>query len=112
MALTFAELPLRSLTIEALHAHGFLAPFAIQEMVLPIALADGDVIGQAKTGTGKTLAFGIPVIERVIAPHDVEWEAFEKKGLPQVLIVVPTRELCTQVTRALLGLNHHELALL
>jgi superfamily II DNA/RNA helicase len=62
-------------------------------------LADGDVIGQAKTGTGKTLAFGIPVIERVIAPHDPEWADFEKKGLPQVLIVVPTRELCTQVTK-------------
>lgn len=99
MAATFAELPLRSQTIEALHAHGFLAPFAIQEMVLPIALADGDVIGQAKTGTGKTLAFGIPVIERVIAPQDPEWESFANKGLPQVLIVVPTRELCTQVTR-------------
>ena len=99
MAPTFAELPLRSLTIEALHAHGFLAPFAIQEMVLPIALADGDVIGQAKTGTGKTLAFGIPVIERVIAPHDSEWADFANKGMPQVLIVVPTRELCTQVTR-------------
>jgi superfamily II DNA/RNA helicase len=68
-------------------------------MVLPIALADGDVIGQAKTGTGKTLAFGIPVIERVIAPNDVEWADFANKGLPQVLIVVPTRELCTQVTR-------------
>ena len=39
-------------------------------MVLPIALGDGDVIGQAKTGTGKTLAFGIPLIERVIAPLD------------------------------------------
>ena len=99
MASTFAELPLRSQTIEALHEHGFLAPFAIQEMVLPIALADGDVIGQAKTGTGKTLAFGIPVIERVIAPNDVEWADFANKGLPQVLIVVPTRELCTQVTR-------------
>jgi superfamily II DNA/RNA helicase len=99
MSPTFAELPLRSQTIEALHAHGFLAPFAIQEMVLPIALADGDVIGQAKTGTGKTLAFGIPVIERVIAPHDVEWADFANKGMPQVLIVVPTRELCTQVTR-------------
>ncbi len=93
MSPTFAELPLRSQTIEALHAHGFLAPFAIQEMVLPIALADGDVIGQAKTGTGKTLAFGIPVIERVIAPHDPEWAEFANKGLPQVLIVVPTREL-------------------
>ena len=99
VAPTFAELPLRPQTIEALHAHGFIAPFAIQEMVLPIALSDGDVIGQAKTGTGKTLAFGIPVIERVIAPHDAEWEAFANKGMPQVLIVVPTRELCTQVTR-------------
>lgn len=99
MSKTFAELPLRPETIEALHSHGFIAPFAIQEMVLPIALSDGDVIGQAKTGTGKTLAFGVPVIERVIAPNDVEWDAFEHKGMPQVLIVVPTRELCTQVTR-------------
>ncbi len=99
MSLTFAELPLRPETIEALHAHGFTEPFAIQEMVLPIALGDGDVIGQAKTGTGKTLAFGIPLIERVIAPHDPEWANFATKGVPQVLIVVPTRELCTQVTR-------------
>jgi superfamily II DNA/RNA helicase len=68
-------------------------------MVLPIALSDGDVIGQAKTGTGKTLAFGVPVIERVIAPNDSEWADFEHKGMPQVLIVVPTRELCTQVTK-------------
>jgi superfamily II DNA/RNA helicase len=96
---TFAELPLRPETIEALHAHGFIAPFTIQEMVLPIALSDGDVIGQAKTGTGKTLAFGVPVIERVIAPNDAEWANFEHKGMPQVLIVVPTRELCTQVTK-------------
>ena len=99
MSLTFAELPLRPETIEALHSHGFTEPFAIQEMVLPIALGDGDVIGQAKTGTGKTLAFGIPVIERVIAPNDPEWAEFATKGVPQVLIVVPTRELCTQVTR-------------
>jgi superfamily II DNA/RNA helicase len=96
---TFAELPLRPETIEALHSHGFIAPFAIQEMVLPIALSDGDVIGQAKTGTGKTLAFGVPVIERVIAPNDTEWAEFDHKGMPQVLIVVPTRELCTQVTK-------------
>ena len=99
MSKTFAELPLRPETIEALHAHGFIAPFAIQEMVLPIALSDGDVIGQAKTGTGKTLAFGVPVIERVIAPNDSEWADFEHKGMPQVLVVVPTRELCTQVTK-------------
>jgi len=96
---TFAELPLRQSTIEALTLHGFSAPFAIQEMVLPIALADGDVIGQAKTGTGKTLAFGIPLVERVIAPLDPEWKDFLDGNLPQALVVVPTRELCVQVAK-------------
>jgi superfamily II DNA/RNA helicase len=99
VSLTFEELPLRPETKAALKEHGFASPFPIQEMVLPIALADGDVIGQAKTGTGKTLAFGIPLIERVIAPHDSDWQAFEHKGTPQVLVVVPTRELCVQVAK-------------
>ena len=99
MALTFADLPLRKETIAALAEHGFTSPFPIQEQVMPIALADGDVIGQAKTGTGKTLAFGIPVIERVIAPNDADWKDLANQGDPQVLIVVPTRELCVQVTK-------------
>lgn len=99
MSVTFADLGLRQSTVDALTAHGFDAPFAIQEMVLPIALSDGDVIGQAKTGTGKTFAFGIPVIERVIAPQDPEWRDFDNKGLPQALVVVPTRELCVQVAK-------------
>jgi superfamily II DNA/RNA helicase len=99
VSLTFADLPLRKETIDALHEHGFTSPFPIQEMVMPIALADGDVIGQAKTGTGKTLAFGIPVIERVIAPNDPDWKTLANQGDPQVLIVVPTRELCVQVTK-------------
>ena len=99
MSLTFADLPLRKETIAALNEHGFTSPFPIQEQVMPIALADGDVIGQAKTGTGKTLAFGIPVIERVIAPNDADWKDLANQGDPQVLIVVPTRELCVQVTK-------------
>ena len=99
MSLTFADLPLRKETIAALAEHGFTSPFPIQEMVMPIALADGDVIGQAKTGTGKTLAFGIPVLERVIAPNDSEWVQLPNQGKPQALIVVPTRELCIQVTK-------------
>jgi superfamily II DNA/RNA helicase len=107
VSLSFAELPLRKETIDALHLHGFVAPFAIQEMVLPIALADGDVIGQAKTGTGKTLAFGIPVIERVISPSDPEWDSLEAKGAPQALIVVPTRELCVQVAKDIEELSHN-----
>ena len=99
MSLTFADLPLRKETIAALAEHGFTSPFPIQEMVMPIALADSDVIGQAKTGTGKTLAFGIPVIERVIAPNDSDWSQLPNQGKPQVLVVVPTRELCVQVTK-------------
>ena len=99
MSLTFADLSLRKETVEALNSHGFIAPFAIQEMVLPIALIDGDVIGQAKTGTGKTLAFGIPLVERTIAPDDPEWSEFANAGLPQALVVVPTRELCVQVAK-------------
>jgi superfamily II DNA/RNA helicase len=99
VSITFADLPLRPETQAALAEHGFISPFPIQEMVLPIALGDGDVIGQAKTGTGKTLAFGIPLIERVIAPLDAEWAELATKGLPQVLVVVPTRELCVQVTK-------------
>jgi superfamily II DNA/RNA helicase len=99
VSITFADLPLRPETQAALAEHGFKSPFPIQEMVLPIALGDGDVIGQAKTGTGKTLAFGIPLIERVIAPLDKEWDALVAKGRPQVLVVVPTRELCVQVTK-------------
>jgi superfamily II DNA/RNA helicase len=59
----------------ALHHH-----FPSKKMVMPIALADGDVIGQAKTGTGKTLAFGIPVIERVIAPNDSDWPQLPNQG--------------------------------
>jgi superfamily II DNA/RNA helicase len=99
VSITFADLPLRPETQAALAEHGFKSPFPIQEMVLPIALGDGDVIGQAKTGTGKTLAFGIPLIELVIAPLDKEWDALVAIGLPQVLVVVPTRELCVQVTK-------------
>ncbi|HEU5353432.1 MAG TPA: DEAD/DEAH box helicase [Actinocrinis sp.] len=55
-------------TVEALDALGITAPFPIQSATIPVALAGSDVIGQAKTGTGKTLAFGIPVLQRVSGP--------------------------------------------
>ncbi|MFJ6541494.1 DEAD/DEAH box helicase [Streptomyces sp. NPDC091385] len=74
-------------------------------MTLPVALSGTDVIGQAKTGTGKTLGFGLPLLERVIVPADVEAGRAAPEaltGAPQALIVVPTRELCTQVTNDLL----------
>ncbi|NGO45052.1 DEAD/DEAH box helicase [Streptomyces ureilyticus] len=74
-------------------------------MTLPVALSGTDVIGQAKTGTGKTLGFGLPLLERVTVPADVEAGRAEPEQLtdaPQALVVVPTRELCTQVTNDLL----------
>ncbi|AWK11271.1 DEAD/DEAH box helicase [Streptomyces spongiicola] len=74
-------------------------------MTLPVALSGSDVIGQAKTGTGKTLGFGLPLLERVTVPADVEAgraEPGELTDTPQALVVVPTRELCTQVTNDLL----------
>ncbi|WP_345673814.1 DEAD/DEAH box helicase [Yinghuangia aomiensis] len=74
-------------------------------MTLPVALAGSDVIGQAKTGTGKTLGFGIPVLQRVVTQADVEaGRATAVPGKsPQALVVVPTRELCVQVTNDLQG---------
>ncbi|MGH1562114.1 DEAD/DEAH box helicase [Mumia sp. DW29H23] len=67
-------------------------------MTLPIALLGNDLIGQARTGTGKTLAFAIPVVQRSIAPHDPEFEMLSAPGKPQALIVAPTRELALQVS--------------
>ncbi|MCH0569587.1 DEAD/DEAH box helicase [Streptomyces sp. MUM 136J] len=102
---TFRELGILPETAEALEAVGIVTPFPIQEMTLPVALAGTDVIGQAKTGTGKTLGFGLPLLERVTVPADVEAgraRAEELTEAPQALVVVPTRELCTQVTNDLL----------
>jgi superfamily II DNA/RNA helicase len=75
-----------------------VTPFAIQEMTLSVALMGTDLIGQARTGTGKTLAFGIPVIQRAVAPHDPDYEELAAPGKPQALIVAPTRELALQVS--------------
>src|SRR2546423_7054979 len=90
---TFADMGTRPETVAALHAVGIERTFAIQEYALPIALRGADLIGQAPTGTGKTLGFGIPLLERL---RSVDEGA---DGLAQALVVVPTRELCLQVAR-------------
>ncbi len=102
---TFRDLGILPETAEALEAVGIVNPFPIQEMTLPVALTGTDVIGQAKTGTGKTLGFGLPILERVTVPMDVEAGRAKPEQLtdaPQALVVVPTRELCQQVTNDLL----------
>jgi len=79
----------------ALAEVGITRTFAIQELTLPIALAGHDLIGQARTGTGKTLGFGVPMLQRLTNTSE------GADGLPQALVVVPTRELCVQVARDL-----------
>jgi superfamily II DNA/RNA helicase len=83
---------------DALERVGIVTPFAIQEMTLSVALMGTDLIGQARTGTGKTLAFGIPVLQRAVAAHDPDYEELVAPGKPQALIVAPTRELALQVS--------------
>src|SRR4051812_3121862 len=65
-ALTFADFNVHPDIVEALAAAGIVHPFPIQAMTLPVALDGHDIIGQAKTGTGKTLGFGVPMIQRVV----------------------------------------------
>jgi superfamily II DNA/RNA helicase len=112
---TFADLGVRPETVDALESRGITEPFAIQNLAIPLALDGHDVIGQARTGTGKTLAFGAPILQTIAGPDDVgpgdasggdaaasaEARAKAADGVPQALVVVPTRELCVQVARDL-----------
>jgi len=94
---TFRDLGVLPEICDALERAGITTPFAIQEMTLSVALMGTDLIGQARTGTGKTLAFGIPVLQRSVAPKDPDYSELPQ-GKPQALIVAPTRELALQVS--------------
>jgi superfamily II DNA/RNA helicase len=91
---TFAELGARDEIVQALAAGGIERAFPIQAQCLPLALQGRDLIGQAKTGTGKTLGFGIPLLQRIDSTG-------APGAAPQALVVVPTRELCVQVANDL-----------
>lgn len=97
IAKSFADFGVRQDISDALAAVGITSPFPIQELTLPVALSGQDIIGQAKTGTGKTLGFGLPTIQRVVGRDDEGWADLEYPGAPQALILVPTRELAIQV---------------
>ena len=95
---TFADFDVNPDIVSALFDVDIVHPFPIQAMTLPVALGGHDIIGQAKTGTGKTLGFGIPILQRVVSPADTEeFAQLRKPGQPQALVVVPTRELAVQV---------------
>jgi superfamily II DNA/RNA helicase len=91
----FSDFDVHPDVVAALAEAGITRTFAIQELTLPLALAGHDLIGQARTGTGKTLGFGVPLLQRVAPPAE------GGDGVPQALVVVPTRELCVQVARDL-----------
>jgi ATP-dependent RNA helicase DeaD len=88
---TFKDLGLSEPLLEALSDVGYESPSPIQEQAIPELLQGHDVIGQAQTGTGKTAAFGLPMIE-FVDPADKDVQA---------LVLTPTRELCIQVTQAI-----------
>ena len=90
--MTFTDLGVDGDIVDVLASKGIAEPFPIQAQTIPLGLSGQDIIGQAKTGTGKTLGFGIPIIQRLgLSPAP---------GV-QALVVVPTRELAVQVTEDL-----------
>ncbi len=94
---SFADYNVRQDIVDSLADAGITHPFPIQAMTLPVALSGHDIIGQAKTGTGKTLGFGIPALQRVVGRDDAGFDKLPVPGAPQALVIVPTRELAVQV---------------
>ncbi|WP_157156710.1 MULTISPECIES: DEAD/DEAH box helicase [unclassified Diaminobutyricimonas] len=90
--MTFSELGIEQDLVDALASKGIIEPFPIQTQTIPLALGGQDIIGQAKTGTGKTFGFGLPLVQRLGADPE--------PGV-QALVVVPTRELAVQVSEDL-----------
>src|SRR5919112_982529 len=95
---SFADLGLSDDVLAALKDVGYESPSPIQEQAIPELRPGRDVIGQAQTGTGKTAAFGLPMMQ-AIDPEDTETQA---------LVLTPTRELCIQVTQALRTYGAHK----
>jgi len=85
--MTFTEFNFRAELNKAIETAGFKEPSPIQEKAIPVVLAGKDIVGQAQTGTGKTAAFGLPILNKL-----------ELDGSVEAVIIVPTRELATQVS--------------
>src|SRR5690242_18693985 len=88
-AVPFSDFGISEAICSGLAAAGILTTFPIQALTLPLALRGQDIIGQARTGTGKTLAFGVPLLQLI--------EEHGQSRLPQALVASPTRELAIQV---------------
>mgnify|MGYP002144125165 CR=1 FL=1 len=97
---TFADMGLHQRILDALTGMGAETPFPIQAATIPSALAGQDVLGRGKTGSGKTIAFSVPLVEKLIAAGSRPRDA----GKPRALILAPTRELADQIDRTVKGL--------
>ncbi|GGM58718.1 DEAD-box ATP-dependent RNA helicase CshA [Thermopolyspora flexuosa] len=98
-ALGFADLGLRPELVRAIAGLGYEEPTPIQREAIPPLLEGRDLLGQAATGTGKTAAFALPLLER-LAGGDAGGDAAADGGVPRALVLVPTRELAIQVSEA------------
>lgn len=107
---TFADFDVEPEIVEALEDEGIIHPFPIQALTLPVALQRHDIIGQAKTGTGKTLGFAIPILHDIIGEGDEGWEDLDAPGAPQALVLLPTRELAKQVAGEIRQAARHRVA--
>ena len=97
----FASLGLDARLLEGVRDLGFTETRPIQTAVIPLALAGHDLIACAETGTGKTAAFVVPTLQRLLAPGQ------ERRPLSRVLVLAPTRELAVQIEDEMHGLSYH-----
>lgn len=109
--LTFASLGLGDELWRVLAAKGIETPSPVQAAAIPVGLAGSDVLAQARTGTGKTLAFGLPMLQRLhetarSTPRSNEGSTGRRCGMPRGVILAPTRELAIQVEREMAPLAH------
>nr|WP_295080018.1 DEAD/DEAH box helicase [uncultured Roseateles sp.] len=101
--MSFATLGLSPAVLRAVREQGYHAPTAIQSQAIPAILSGGDVLGLAQTGSGKTAAYALPLLQQVLRQRQQQGRSTQR--LPLALILVPTRELAAQVGQSL-----HELA--
>lgn len=98
LAKAFDSMGLPPAILAAVQAAGYATPTAIQTSLIPLALQGYDLVGQAQTGSGKTAAFALPILARLQETMGSDHDNERRKKLPQALILVPTRELATQVS--------------
>ena len=106
--LKFEDMGLSPRILSAIDTAGYESPTPIQDQSIPIAMEGKDLLGLAQTGTGKTAAFAIPLLEKLLA-NSGEKKANIRGRLPEVLVIAPTRELADQINesiRQLLSLIH------